>query len=179
MNATFQPLSPVGVPSETFASNGAVAFGSSRVRYAHVPTAHTDGDSYVFFEGPNVLHAGDLFWNGFYPVIDYSAGGWIGGMASALETLMNVGDRSTRIIPGHGPLAARQDLQASREMLAAVQARLTVMAKDGKSVEEVLAAAPTKDLDARWARGRPAANFVRQAYNSILHRNRTASGSGF
>ena len=170
MNATFQPLKPEGVPVETFMTSGALTFGSERIQYAHIPTAHTDGDSYVFFAQPNILHTGDLLWNGLYPVIDYSVDGWIGGMILALETLMAIGDVNTRVIPGHGPLATKSELKASLDMLATIQERLLQMARAGKSLDEVLASAPTRDLDEKWSRGRPPDTFLRQAYRSLLLR---------
>jgi cyclase len=77
------------------------------------------------------------------------------------------GDRNTRVIPGHGPIATKVDLKASRDMLSLVQERLTPMVRQGRTVEEVVAAAPTKDLDQKWGATR-GAGFVRQAYNSLL-----------
>jgi hypothetical protein len=108
-----------------------------------------------------------------YPVIDYSTGGWIGGMAAACDAMLKVGDAKTHVIPGHGALGGRDDLKASSEMLHTVHDRLAAMAKQGKPVAEVIAAAPTKDLDEKWGKLRPAEGFVRQAYNSLLQRNHT------
>lgn len=168
MNRTFEPLKPEGLPTQTFQDGGKLTFGESKIEYKHIPTAHTDGDTYLFFPGPNVIHTGDMFFNKLYPVIDYSTGGWIGGMLAASETILKVGDKSTRIIPGHGPLASKDDLQSTHDMLATVFERLDPMSKQGKTMEEVLAAAPTKDLDPVWAKGGiPAERFLRMAYPSI------------
>lgn len=169
MNRTIEPLKPEGLPAETFTKGGKMTFGKEKIEYASVPPAHTDGDSYLFFAGPNVLHTGDLLFNGTYPFIDYSTGGWIGGMAAACDTLLKVGDAQTRIIPGHGALASKEDLKASRDMLATVHERLEKMAKEGKSVEEAIAAVPTKDLDSKWIRGTAKPDgFVRIAYTGLL-----------
>ena len=165
---TFEPLAAEGLPEETFAEGGTMTFGVETLEYTHIPEAHTDGDAYVFFPDANILHTGDLGWNGIYPVIDYSVGGWIGGMVAALDELLKVGDADTRIIPGHGPLATKSDLRASRDMLATVHERLAPMAMRGMSLEEVRAAAPTADLDVRW--GDSSVRFLRQAYNSLLAR---------
>ena len=106
----------------------------------------------IHFARANVLHLGDVFFNGFYPFIDYSSGGWVGGMVAAADGALALCDDQTRLIPGHGPLAAPADLRAARDMLATVQERLEKLLDAGKSVDEIVAA-PTRDLDARWEQG--------------------------
>ncbi len=171
-NRTFGPLKPEGIPAETFAKGGNMTFGKEKIEYTHVPPAHTDSDAYVFFPGPNVLHTGDLFFNGFYPIIDYSTAGWVGGMAAGAESLLKMGDAQTRIIPGHGPLASKEDLRATHEMLQIVSARLETMAKQGKSVDEVVAAAPTKEFDDKFGKGMfQPAQWVQVAYASVIRHN--------
>ena len=170
---TFEPLAASGLPNDTFSTGGELMFGAEAVEYTHIPEAHTDGDAYVYFPDANILHTGDLGWNGFYPVIDYSVGGWIGGMAEALDQLVSIGDEVTRVIPGHGPLASKDELRANRDMLIVVHDRLAPMATQGLSLEEVSAMAPTRDLDDTWGGGPiDAAGFLRQAYNSLLARER-------
>ena len=175
MNRTFDPLAPEGRPSETFSKDGKLSFGKEKLEYIHSAPAHTDGDAYVFLPGPNILHCGDLFFNGLYPVIDYSTGGWIGGMASAAEILLKIGDAQTKVIPGHGPLASKDDLRRSHEMLATMHDRLASMAKAGKSVDEVVAAKPTRDFDDKFGKGiyQPDA-WAKIAYTSILLHNQNA-----
>jgi glyoxylase-like metal-dependent hydrolase (beta-lactamase superfamily II) len=175
MNRTFEPLKPEGRPVETFTKGGKMTFGTEKIEYASVPPAHTDGDAYLFFPGPNVLHTGDLFFNGFYPVIDYSTNGWIGGMVAAKETMLKAVDAQTRIIPGHGPLATKDDLKTTHAMLQTVSGRLEAMAKEGKSVDEVVAAAPTKDFDDKYGKGifKPD-QWVRIAYTSVLRHQKSA-----
>ena len=169
MNRTFEPLRPEGLPTDTFTDGGKMTFGKVKLEYVHIPTAHTDGDSYVFFPDANILHTGDLLFNGFYPVIDYSTGGWVGGMAEAAHAMVKLGDAKTRIIPGHGPLATKKDMKAAGDMLATVRERLMPMVKQGRTVEEVAAASPLRDLDAKWGTGpiKPDA-FLKVAYTSIL-----------
>jgi cyclase len=96
----------------------------------------------VFLPAVNILHTGDLLFNGTFPVIDYSNGGWIGGMARASAALGRVGDANTKIIPGHGPLATKNDLNATHTMLATIYERLEPMVKAGKTVDEAVAAHP-------------------------------------
>jgi cyclase len=168
LNRTFEPLKPEGQPSQTFAKNGKMTFGKEQLEYTHVDPAHTDGDSYVFFPGPNVLHTGDLLFTGTYPVIDYSTGGWLGGMIAAADTMMKVGDANTKIIPGHGALSTRADLKASHDMMSSVRDRLAPSVKQGKSPDEVVASKPTKDLDDKWGKGFMTPDlFVRAAYVSL------------
>jgi cyclase len=167
-NRTFDPLKEEGLPKETFATGRKMAAGRTGVICSHIPLAHTDGDAYVFFPAFNVLHTGDLLFNGTYPVIDYSTGGWIGGMASAAETLGKVGDTNTKIIPGHGPLATNADLKASHDMLATIHDRVAALITQGKSVEEAVAAKPTKEFDEKFGQGaRKPDAFVQVAYTSI------------
>lgn len=168
LNRTFDPLKPEGLPKQIFTKGGRMNWGKERIEYVHVPTAHTDGDTYLFFPGPNILHTGDLMFNGTYPVIDYSTGGWIGGMAEASDVLLKVGDSKTRIIPGHGPMAAKEDLKQTRDMLAAIHDRLEKLIQEGKSLDEAVAAAPTRDFDDLWGKGsmKPEV-FTRVAYTSI------------
>lgn len=173
LNRTFEPLQPQGRPVETFSARGALTFDKERIEYVHVNQAHTDGDAYVRFTGPNVLHTGDLLFKDTYPVIDYSTGGWIGGMAAACGAMYKACDPQTRVIPGHGALGSRDDLKASQDMLATVHDRLLPMAKQGRSVDEVVKGAPTKDLDAKWGKGfMTPENFVRAAYTSLLRRQK-------
>jgi cyclase len=175
LDRTFEPLRPEGWPVETFSTGGKMTFGTEKIDYMHVNAAHTDSDAYVFFPGSNVLHTGDLFFNGFYPVIDYSTGGWIGGMANACDVLLRVGDAKTRIVPGHGPLATKDDLRATRGMLFSVSRRLQELAKEEKSVDEAVRMVPTKGFDAQYGSGLLMPNaWVRIAYTSVLRYQKKA-----
>ncbi len=172
LNRTFDPLATVGRPTETFTKSGKMTFGKEKIEYTHHAPAHTDSDAYVFLPGPNIIHCGDTFFNGFYPVIDYSTGGWLGGMVGAAQTMLKAGDAKTRIIPGHGPLASKDDLQTMHDTLAKIYERMAPMAKQGKSVEEVVAAAPTKEFDDKYGKGlMPPPAWTKVAYTSILRHN--------
>ena len=174
LGRTFDPLNPVGLPGETFSNAGKMTFGKEKVEYTPVPVAHTDSDAFVFLPGPNVLHTGDLMFHSFYPVIDYSTHGWVGGMAEAADMMLQACDASTRIIPGHGPLATRDDLKLTRDMLQTVSTRLEAMARQGKTIDEVVDAAPTKDFDAKFGKGvfQPQ-QWVKIAYTSVLRHNQS------
>jgi cyclase len=167
-NTTVEPLKPEGLPAQTFVDGGKMTFGSEKIEYKWVPYSHTDNDVYLFFPSANVLHTGDLFFNGMYPVVDYSTGGWIGGMATALDKLLKIGDAKTQIIPGHGPLATKEDMKAAREVLHTISDRLGQFSKKGASLDEVLKANPVADFDDKWGKGfLNGDRFLRMAYPSI------------
>ena len=142
------------LPVVTF--NGAVSFhiNGEEIRGIHVPRAHTDGDSIVHFLGSDVVHMGDVYFNGYYPFIDTSAGGTVDGVVAACDQVLGIVTDRTRIIPGHGPLATRADLQAYRDMLATISGRIRKMIAEGRKLEEIIAArGVTEDYDAKWGKG--------------------------
>jgi cyclase len=119
----------------------------------HVPRAHTDGDLIVHFTGSDVVHLGDVFFNGFYPFIDGGSGGTPEGVIAAYDRVLALAGEKTRLIPGHGPLASRADLQTQRDMLATVLARLQSLRRAGRSDSEIRAAKPSAEFDARYGGG--------------------------
>jgi cyclase len=173
---TLEPLSPVGQPSETFPVAGNLTFGGQRIQYTHVPLAHTDGDAWVFFANDNVLHTGDLLFIERYPVVDFTVGGSLVGMVSALDRLDRVVNLKTQIIPGHGPVVSMKEMRGTRSVWVELNQRLEAMAKEGRSVEEVVKAAPTKEFDAKVGpqAAQTAEGFLRQAYGGILARQKKA-----
>jgi glyoxylase-like metal-dependent hydrolase (beta-lactamase superfamily II) len=168
MGRTMEALAATGLPTETFAQRGMLTLGGERVEYTHTPPAHTDGDAFVFFANANVIQTGDLLWIGRYPVVDYTVGGSLLGMANALEQVEKVGDAQTRIICGHGPAnVGKTEMRQVREMWLTINQRLEALAKQGRSVDEMLAAAPTADFDMQLGVRNPQA-FLRQAYGGVL-----------
>ena len=113
------PASPAGaLPSVTFDNALHLWHNGDSLDLVHFDPAHTDTDIYIHFHKANVLHVGDIWFNGFYPFIDEGTGGSIGGMIHAAEKALAVADNSTKIIPGHGPLGSKADLQKFHDMLA-------------------------------------------------------------
>lgn len=158
-------LAPEGRPKTTFSDSGALTHGGEKVVYRHLPPAHTDGDTTIHFQNANVYHAGDLLFNGSYPFIDYSAGGSVEGMVAAADRMIDAVDQKTKVIPGHGPMATRDDLCAYRAMLADVNERVSRLVSGGKTLEETLAAEPTKSYDEKWGKaGMQPAQVVRMLY---------------
>ena len=112
--------------------------------------AHTDSDISVDFTDADILHCADTFWNGYYPFIDYSTGGSIDGMIRAAEANVARVTDKTIVIPGHGPIGNKSQLVEFRDMLVAIREKIAVLKKQGKSRDEVVAAKPTANYDAKW-----------------------------
>ena len=148
------PAAPdAALPVVTFGEDLHLHINGLRLEAQHVSAAHTDGDAFVWWPEANVLHAGDLYFNGFYPVIDWGSGGHIDGMIAATERMLALVNDETRIIPGHGPLSNKAELQAYRDMLADVAATMNPLVAAGKTLDEVKAAKPTAKWDAKWGNG--------------------------
>lgn len=148
------PASPkAALPVITYDDAVTFHLNGQTIHAFHVPPAHTDGDSVVHFKQANVVHMGDLFFNGMYPFIDTAAGGNIDGMIGAADTVLGMTDASTKVIPGHGPLTDRDGLQAYRDMLVKVRDAVRALVDAGKSRDEVIAAKPTEALDEVWGQG--------------------------
>ncbi len=123
--------------------------GGGTVRIEHHPNAHTDGDLVLWFESANVVHAGDIFFNGgTFPFIDRESGGSARGMLAAVEAILARTNDATQIIPGHGPLARRADLVAYRDMLRDTIARVRAERSRGRTLAQIIAMRPV----ARWDR---------------------------
>ncbi len=148
------PASPRGaLPIVTFSADLSLHINGEEIRAIHVPNAHTDGDVLVHFRGSDVLHMGDTFFNGTYPFIDVSSGGSAEGLVAALDRALAIASDKTRIVPGHGPLATKAELQTWRDMVATVTQRIKDRRKAGRSDAEIKAEKPAQDFDARYARG--------------------------
>jgi glyoxylase-like metal-dependent hydrolase (beta-lactamase superfamily II) len=164
----FPPSPADALPTQTFAQKHAISANGEQIALAHVAPAHTDTDITVRFQKANVLHMGDLFFNGMYPFFDMSTGGRIDGMIAAAGAALKTMDAQTKVVPGHGPLADQSALATYRDMMVTVRDRVQKLKKEGRKVEEVVAAAPTKDLDPTWGKGflQPD-QFVTIVYNSL------------
>ncbi len=127
--------------SMTFHLNGREAF------VFHVEHAHTDGDAVIHFREDNVVHAGDVLFNRLFPYIDLDSGGSVEGFIAAQERILALADGQTKIVPGHGELADKQDLVAAVEMLRDARDRVRKLITAGQSEEEILAANPLADYE--------------------------------
>ncbi len=168
------PPSPAAaLPVVTLGDSATLYLNGEEIHLQHVDPAHTDGDMFVHYRKANILQTGDLFSNGFYPNIDTSSGGWIGGMVAAADRILGIVDAKTKIVPGHGPMGTKDDLKAARNMLAEAQAKIEPLVKAGKTVDEVVAAKPLASLDAKWGRGMfKGSQFTRIVYSGLAaHRS--------
>lgn len=120
------------------------------VQVVHTPRAHTDGDSVLFFPDVNVIHTGDVLFNGMFPFIDLDGGGSVDGFLRALDRIIALADSDTKVIPGHGPLADRSDVQRARSVLADCQARVRAMVERGMSEADIVAANPLAGYHDDW-----------------------------
>jgi cyclase len=148
------PAAPkVALPSITFSHSTTFHLNDQTMLIQHVEPAHTNGDSFVHFKQANIIHTGDLFFNGMYPFIDAQHGGNISGVIKAIGKIIPLADDNTKIIPGHGPLSNKKELVAYRDMLIVVRDNVKKLADAGKTVDEVVAAKPLADLNGVWGNG--------------------------
>ena len=148
-----KPSPQVALPVVTFDNTVTFHLNGQTIRAEHVPPAHTDGDSIIWFEEANVLHMGDTFFNALYPFIDPDSGGSVDGMIEAVDRVLPLIDEQTKIIPGHGPLTDIKGLIDYRDMLRTVAGRIKTMIDEGKSQQDIIAAKPTTEFDEVWGRG--------------------------
>jgi glyoxylase-like metal-dependent hydrolase (beta-lactamase superfamily II)/ketosteroid isomerase-like protein len=147
------PASPaVARPALTFTDTLTLHWGDEVIRLIHVPAAHTDGDCIVHFTKANVLHVGDIWFNGMFPFMDLNAGGSLDGIVAAFDLALSLVDEKTQIIPGHGPGADLADMREYRNMLATVRDRVHALRDQGKTRDEIVAAKPTAEFNAKWGR---------------------------
>ncbi len=148
------PASPQGaLPVVTFTDAVSFHMNDDEIRAFHVAPAHTDGDSVIAFTKANVIHMGDLFFNGRFPFVDLDSGGSVAGILAAADRVLALADERTRIIPGHGALAGRAELKTYRDVVAAAREKVAALVKAGRSKQEVVAAKPTAEWDATWGTG--------------------------
>lgn len=152
-NARQAPTPKVGLPVVTVAGELRFHINGEEVHVFHVPRAHTDGDLIVHFRGSDVVHMGDTWFNPTYPFIDGSGGGSAEGLIAAHDRVLALAGDRTRIIPGHGPLGTKADLQAYRDMLATIVKRVADARRAGQTDADIAKARITADFDARYGGG--------------------------
>jgi len=159
-----------GLPVVTFADAVTFHVNGQEAYVFHVAKAHTDGDAVIHFRGANVIVAGDLHFNYLFPFIDLDSGGGVAGFIAGQRRIIKMADEDTVIIPGHGSIANRADLQASVDMLVDATARVESLILDGKTEEEILAANPLADFHDTWNWG----FITTERMTSTLYRSLTA-----
>jgi len=145
------------LPTDTYTTpERKIFFDNEGVELIHVPAAHTDGDTMVFFRRSDVISTGDIFVTNGYPVIDLERGGNIQGVIAGLNRIVELAipadeqEGGTLIIPGHGRLCDVADVVYYQEMVIIIRDRIQDLIKKGKTLEQVKAARPTRDYDPRY-----------------------------
>jgi cyclase len=171
LNGRKTPPAPAdAIPTETYVGGTkTVEVGGRTALLTHATNGHTDGDSWIYFADANVIFTGDLFVNtGRYPMIDFANGGDIRGMIRANDAFLKLANDGTKIASSRGGLATKPQVADFRAMLVTARDLMAKLVAEGKSEQEVLAAKPFKDLDAKWAANEQASvNFIRMVYNSF------------
>ncbi|NQY14383.1 MAG: MBL fold metallo-hydrolase [Henriciella sp.] len=166
--ATTPAAPPAAWPVITFNDEMTLFLNGQTVRLIHAPDAHTDGDTFIYFEEANVLHTGDLMFSGMFPFVDVTSGGSFAGYVAASEAMANLINDETRIIPGHGPLSTKADIMTIVDMLNGTVAAVQAEIDQGKDIEAVLDAAPLTPWVEDWAWGFiDEARFTRLIYADL------------
>jgi cyclase len=169
MNNTTPPYPKGALPVVTFNDRMSLHLNGETATAYYVAEGHTDGDAIIHFPESNVIHMGDMYFNGLYPYVDLDAGGAMQGMVAAADLALSMADESTRIIPGHGPLAVTEDLKGYREFLIKAGANVQELIDQGLDLQQIIAAEPTKEWDETlgktWI---TPAQFVTFIYNSLM-----------
>ncbi|MGZ6275168.1 MAG: MBL fold metallo-hydrolase [Syntrophales bacterium] len=168
LNKTLPPLPEPALPVITFSRSVTFYLNGNEIYILNIARAHSDGDAIVHFRKSNVIHMGDIYFNGMYPFIDLSAGGSMNGMIRAVKNILLLCDRDTKVIPGHGHLSNKTELEEYLKMLVAVRDRVSHEIKAGKPLDAVIASQPTRDFDPVWGKGfmKPE-QFVTIVYESL------------
>ena len=147
---TFPPWPAGAIPTEAITTDKTLRLNGATISLKSYGPSHTDGDLSVYFAEADVLHTGDTWWNGHFPFIDYSTGGNIDGMIRAAEANLAMVSDKTIVIPGHGPIGGKAELVQYRDLLVTIHDRISALKKEGKSLDEILAAKPAAAYEAKW-----------------------------
>jgi cyclase len=156
------------LPTVTYPERISFHWNGNDVNLEYVGNAHTDGDTIIHFTNLNAFHMGDTFFNGAYPFIDMSSDGDFDGIIAAAENVLARSNSQTRIIPGHGALADRDDLQTYVNVLKTIRDRFQSLIDEGRTEDQVVAADVTAEWDETWGAGfMDPERFTRLAYQSL------------
>jgi len=168
LNVTLPPAAHSALPEATFNESEKIYTNNEQLDLVHAPNASTDSDTFIHFHNANVLHAGELWFNKAYPILDSSSGGSINGFIQAVDQVLRLADDRTKIVPSHGNAGDKAALATYREMLVTVANRIERAKIAGQSLNQVLAARPTADLDSEWSHGEMTpAMFVAAIYDTL------------
>lgn len=170
---TTPPYPKDALPVVTFNDQMTLHFNGESATAYYVANGHTDGDAIIHFPVSNVIHMGDMFFNGLYPYVDLDAGGSMQGIIEAADLALSLADESTRIIPGHGPLGMAEDLRTYRDYLIQASANVQVLIDEGKSLQQIIDAKPTSEWDETlgktWITPPQFVTFIYNSLEGIRH----------
>ena len=157
------------LPIITFTKDLTFHIDDEEIYVFHLTPGHTDGDAVIYFRKSNVIHMGDLYFNGFYPYIGISSGGSINYMINVIEQILPMINNKTRVIPGHGPLSNKDNLEEYLDMLNQIRNKIVQQIKSGKTLEEIIESKPTQRFDEEWGDGFLTPNkFVELVYKDLV-----------
>jgi len=168
LNAKVPPAPEIARPLVTFTKEITFHLNGEDVKVFHVAPGHTDGDTVIYFQNANVIHMGDLYFEGLYPYIGIYSGGSIDGMIKVINQILPMIDENTKVVPGHGPLSSKAKLQKYVSMLTAIRDNVSRLMQKGHTMEEVVAARPTRAFDEKWGKGfLPPDQFAKLVYMDL------------
>lgn len=156
------------LPQQTFSDSEKLYCNNDQLDLIHAPNASTDSDTFVHLVNANLIHTGELWFNNGYPILDADSGGTINGLIQGVDQILQLADDRTKVVPSHGNAGRKADLANYREMLATVANRVEKLKIAGQTLDQVLAAHVTADLDSEWSHGQITANmFLTAVYNTL------------
>jgi len=164
-NMVSKPYPEHALPAITYTKRLSLHINNENIKIIHFPKSHTDGDSVVFFRKSNIVHMGDNFFSGMFPFVDVAHGGNVINMAKNIRTILSMIDDKTKIIPGHGPLSNKTDLQAFHDMLIGTSTEVQVMKDNGMSLEQI----QTQGLTKKWMPWEKRSFFPAKIWIGIVH----------
>ena len=150
------PAQPsIALPVVTFTEGISLHLNGDEAVISHVESAHTDSDSLIYFKNANVIHMGDTFTNGPYPFIDVGNGGTIDGVIKAAKVGISLANDKTQIIPGHGQMATKADLEAHLNRVQVTRDIIAKLKKTGISRDDVIRSKPLEKYESTWGKANP------------------------
>jgi cyclase len=163
------PSSPASaLPQATFTDGQKLYLNNDEIDLIHIPNASTDSDISAHFINANIIHTGELWFNNGYPIIDAGSGGTINGMIQGVDQILQLADDRTKIISSHGNAGNKANLSNYRDMLATVANRVEKLKIGGQSLDQIITARVTADLDSQWSHGEiTPVMFLTAVYNTL------------
>jgi glyoxylase-like metal-dependent hydrolase (beta-lactamase superfamily II) len=171
LNKTFKASPLKALPTITYNDSITFYLNDDKIDVYHLPNAHTDGDSIIYFNKRNIIHTGDMYVNGRYPFIDHSSGGSIDGLITGIEKIISTIDHETKIIPGHGLLSNLDELQDYLIMLKDIRQQVLIMVNNGATLDEIIKSDITAKYDKLYSDNFiNSGDFLGFVYNDLIYK---------